>query len=192
MLKKTIYILLICSSLFTSCENNKSVNSISNENTDTNIVSITPVNFLDFKYSKVIAFATVLEFDYYELFYEKSIDLSKFHDTINKTLDSKQIQYLNDILSGRHRKSYRKDSISIVIDCDSFYPRHNIVFLDKNGVVVHYISICFECGRVKQSKLALFHLDDMKHFFDSIGLRVYENPKFHSRFYDSINKRKKH
>ncbi len=190
MLKKATYLLsiFILVGLYSNCSGEqKSVEKPQNP-IDTNLVYITPKNYLDFTYSKVVAFATVQAFDYSELYFEKTMDMSKFHDTISKTLNKNQIEYLNDILSGKYRKPYHKDSISEVLVADCFYPRHNIVFLDKKDSVINYISICFECGNRKISKTNLAHMNDMKAFFDSIGLRVFDRPDEYDVYYDSIHK----
>lgn len=190
MLKTTTYILSISIliGLFTNCSREQKSGENLQNPIDTNLVYITPKNYLDFAYSKIIAFATVKSCDYSELYYEKSMDMSKFHDTISKSLNKKQIDYLNDILSGKYRKPYHKDSISIVSVADCFYPRHNIIFLGNRDSIVNFISICFECGNAKESKPDLAHMDDMKTFFDSIGLKVFDRPDEYEMFYDSINK----
>lgn len=191
MLKKRFYILTIILVLIVACSDHKVDEKNSENSSDTVWMSVTPKNYLDFKYSKAIAFATVDPFDYSDLYFSKTIDPSKFHDTINITLDSLQINYLNDLLSGRHRKPYPKGELArSVADC--FYPRHNIIFLDKHDSVVNYISICFECGNTKQSKPDLADMDNMQSFFNSIGLKVFDRPDFYSQYYDSMNKLRKH
>jgi hypothetical protein len=149
----------------------------------------TPKNYLDFKYSKAIAFATVDPFDYSELYFSKDMDLSKFHDTISITLDSSQTAYLNGLLSGRYRKpSPQDDAERTIADC--FYPRHNIIFTDKRDNILNYISVCFECGNVKQSKSYLADMDNMRSFFNSIGLKVFDRPDHYEQYYNSLRKRK--
>jgi hypothetical protein len=177
--------------LLIGCSENKPVDQATEIQKDTNMVYIEPKNFMDFEYSKVIAFATVYPCDYYELYFSKKMDLSKFHDTISKTLDSTQIHFLNQILSGYYREPYKKGgSFEMAADC--FYPRHNIIFLNNQDTLVHFISVCFECSKVKQSKDDLASMDNFKLFFDSIGLPAIENPDLYKHYYDSQNSQKGH
>ncbi len=189
ILEQAICILMVCI-LFISCADNKMVESQKTAVTDSNWITITPKNYLDFNYSKVIAFATVNPYDYSNLYFSKNIDITKFHDTISKTLNNEQILYLNNILSGRYNKPYLKKNVEQVA-ADCFYPRHNIIFLNNQNRVVNYISICFECRNAKQSKSYLADNDNMKIFFDSIGLTVFDRPDYHKQHYDSLNKVKK-
>jgi len=185
MKKQIIYLFLICVASV-RCGNNNTVDKDAIIN-DTDWVTVTPKNYLDFNYSKVIAFATVDPFDYSELWGE-NINLSKFHDTISKTLDSTQVVFLNDLLSGRHRKPYTKETGKDIADC--FYPRHNIIFLDQQDSAINYISVCFECGNRKQSKAALADMENYETFFNSIGLKVFDRPDYYKQYYDSLNKLK--
>lgn len=191
MLRQTIYILTILSGLI-GCSDNKVTEKRTEKLSDDTVwVTVTPKNYLDFEYSKAIAFATVDPFVHSDLYFSKTIDTSKFHDTVSILLDSVQTNYLNDLLSGRRRKPYPKGGTErSVADC--FYPRHNIIFLDKKDSVVNYISICFECGNSKQSKSNLADMDNMRSFFDSIGLKVFDRPDYYGQYYDSLYKLKKH
>ncbi len=169
--------------LISSCQHNDPASK--NADAQSKAGNPSPINFIDFKYSKVIAFATVDPYDYQELFGSKKIDLSKFHDTISKTLDSLQITALNEILSGR--KGIVPDS-NRVADC--FMPRHNIVFLDSQNKVVNYLSICFECNRRQTSKSTSASMESLTAFFNSIQLPVFERPDWHTKYYDSVAKQK--
>jgi hypothetical protein len=177
--------------LLVGCSGNK-VNRPETEKLSekTELDTVTPINYLDFEYSKVIAFATVDPFDYSELYFSSTLDLSKFHDTISKLLNSEQVNYLNDLLSGRHRKPI-SNAETVQIGADCFYPRHNIIFLDEKDSIIHFISVCFECGNSKQSKSDLADMDNMQSFFDSVGLAVFDSPDYHVEFYNSLNKLKK-
>lgn len=190
MLKQIISLSTILS-LLVACSNNKvTKNNTENLSEDTTWVTVTPKNYLDFEYSEAIAFATVDPFDYSDLYYSKTIDLSKFHDTISILLNSDQVQYLNDILSGRHRKPH-PNSGTEYYEADCFYPRHNIIFLDKKDSIVNFISICFECANSKESKSFLADMDNMRLFFESIGLKVFDRPDHYKQYYDSVHKSKK-
>ncbi len=191
MIRKTIYILTILVGLVSCSDHKPTERKIEKNSEDSVWITITPKNYLDFEYSKAIAFATVDPFDYSDLYFSKTIDPSKFHDTISLLLNSVQINYLNDLLSGRKRKPYPKGGIeSVVADC--FYPRHNIIFLNNKDSIVNYISICFECGNSKNSKANLADMDNMHAFFDSIGLKVFYRPDYYRQYYDSLHNLKKH
>lgn len=149
------------------------------------MVTVSPKDFSDFEYSKIFAFVTLDAYDYSDLFFEKNMDISKFGDTISHQLDSSQTVYLNDLLSGRYRKPYPKaDSVRAVADC--FFPRHNIIFVDQNDSIVQFVSVCFECGNAKSSKEYLADMGNLKSFFNSIGLKVFDRPDLHSAHYDSL------
>ncbi|MFC7346443.1 hypothetical protein ACFQO9_06955 [Chryseobacterium zhengzhouense] len=138
-------------------------------------------DYIDFKYDKVIAFASVNPMDYYGDDFNKKIDVKKIKDTISKTLNLNQIEILNNILSGRN--NFTIDSVTTVADC--FYPRHNIIFLNENKIVNH-IAICFECNDIKSSKQPLASMGNFEEFFNSIGLKVFYNPIEHKGYYDSL------
>jgi hypothetical protein len=150
---------------------------------DSGWVTVTPKKFIDFEYSKAIAFATVDPHDYEELYYQKNMDPSRFIDTISITLGKGQTTLLDDILSGRYRKPYHKDSLEEVPVADCFFPRHNLIFTGPKGSVAHFISVCFECGNRKESKPDLADMDNLRMFFDSIGLKVFFDPMAHKEYY---------
>jgi hypothetical protein len=142
------------------------------------------INYLDFKFAKVSAFATVDPFDPNDVFYTKKMDPSKFHDTINRDLDDKQIKYLGEILSGK----LNKDTTTERLLADCFYPRHNIIFLNDQDSIVNYISVCFECNRVAASKYGKASMDNYSDFFNSVGLKVFDRPDYYKTYYDSLSK----
>ena len=151
--------------------------------------TIVPQNYLDFEYSRVIAFATADPFDM-DGITRNGMELSGFQDTISRTLKKKQITFLNDLLSGRARKPHRRGELETGADC--FYPRHNIAFLNKQDSIVNWISVCFECGNVESSKNYLASMENFKEFFNKIGLKVFDFPEDHAAYYDSLNQVKKH
>jgi hypothetical protein len=190
MSKYVILVLIILEGLFAGCSNPSVAEQNSDQSSDTTWITVTPKNYLDFEYSKVIAYATVDPMDNTALYSSGRIDSSQVLDTISVTLDNSQIDYLNQLLSGRHRKPYPKGtSEKLVADC--FYPRHNIIFLDRQDSVINYITVCFECGRIRKSKPDLAVMDNMYTFFNSIGLTVFDRPDYHARFYDSLSKSRK-
>ncbi len=127
------------------CKNSKEINLKEKQ-----LVQKSNLNdYIDFEYDKVIAFASVQPMDYFGDDFDKKIDLAKFTDTISKTLNSSQIQDLNTILSGR--KNNDADQIAVA---DCFYPRHNILFLNKGKTITH-VSVCFECNIIKSNKKPL-------------------------------------
>lgn len=138
-------------------------------------------DYIDFKYDKVIAFASVNPMDYYGDDFNEKIDVKKFKDTISKTLNSTQIKDLNDILSGR--KNQKIDSAAVAADC--FYPRHNIIFI-KDKKVISHIVVCFECNQIKSNKIPLASMENLEEFFNTIGLKVFYNPIEHKKYYDSL------
>ncbi len=165
----------------TGCFENKSANNISAESEN----PIDTINYLDFKFTKVIAFATVNPFDDPTQMYRSStnkMDLSKFGDTISRTLDNSQIDLLSKMLSGK----LNRDTLPDPADCHN--PRHNIVFLNESESVVQYISVCFECSTVRSSKTQKASFKNFENFFNSIGLKVFYYPEYHKQYYDSINK----
>ncbi len=182
---RVVYVLIILSVLFLSCSSeNTGTVSFEKKNIETKYK-----NYLDFEYSKAIAFATVHPFDFTNWYVSKNIDPKKLNDTISVKLNSLQIEYLNGILSGRLSKAPRLGlEDKAVADC--FYPRHNIVFLNKSDSVVNYISICFECGNMKQSKPFLAEIEDFRSFFDSLGLKVFDRPDYYHHYYDSLNRQR--
>ena len=137
-------------------------------------------DYIDFKYDKIVAFASVKPMDYYDYNPEEEINVNRFQDTISKTLNEKQIIHLNNILSGRENKN---TGITSVADC--FYPRHNILFLHKDKIV-NQIAVCFECSDVKSSNPTLASMENFESFFNSLGLKVFYSPMAHSNYYDSL------
>ncbi|MBB6371351.1 hypothetical protein [Chryseobacterium shigense] len=138
-------------------------------------------DYIDFEYDEVIAFASVNPMDYYDGDFDRELNVKKFKDTVSRKLNPAQIRELNDILSGR--KNQKIYSVAAIADC--FYPRHNIIFLNKNKLVNHIV-VCFECNRIKGSKPSLASMKNFRDFFNSLGLKVFDNPIEHSAYYDSI------
>lgn len=168
-----IIFLLICFTLLINCNEKKQAE-------DSQFTNNKPQNlrsFIDFKYDQVIAFATVNPMEQPNI---NDFNLDKFKDTISRRLDSNQIHTLNDILSGKEKNS--EDNLGVA---DCFYPRHNIVFLNKNKVV-NYILICFECNDVKSSKPTFASMKNYEDFFNSLGLKAFHDPFEHATYYDSI------
>jgi hypothetical protein len=174
-MNKLLTLLIFCLFL-ADCKNSKEMNLPENQ-----IVQKSYFNdYIDFEYDKVIAFASVQPMDYYGDDFDKKIDLAKFTDTISKTLNSTQIQDLNTILSGR--KNNDADQIAVA---DCFYPRHNVLFLNKGKTVTH-ISVCFECNIIKSNKKPLTNMKNLEDFFNSLGLKVFNNPYEHLQYYKSL------
>lgn len=171
------YILLILCLLLVNCKNDKDKIIIENKTIGKQNLK----DYIDFKYDKVIAFASVDPMDSYDGDFNEKLDIKKFKDTISKTLNLSQIENLNDILSGR--KNLAIDSVTTVADC--FYPRHNIIFLNKNKIINH-IAVCFECNDIKSSKHPLASMENFEEFFNSTGLKVFYNPIEHTEYYDSL------
>ena len=145
-------------------------------------------DYIDFKYDKVIAFATVNPMDYFDSNFDKELNVKKFKDTISRNLHLNQIKKLNDILSGKGTGNLLDSTTT----ADCFYPRHNIIFL-KDEKIVNYISICFECNQIKSSKPSSAKMQDYVDFFNSINLKMFYNPLEHKKHYDSlklVNKKK--
>lgn len=146
--------------------------------------SVDTINYFDFQFAKVYAFATIDPFDPNNVFYTGKMEMSKFRDTINRSLDIKQIKYLGETLSGK----LNKDTTSEKLLADCFYPRHNIIFLNEKDSLLNYISVCFECNRVKASKYSKASMDNYADFFNSVGLKVFNRPDYYKTYYDSLNK----
>jgi hypothetical protein len=189
MFIKPLFALALISVLFICCSNPQGSEESVVPVSDTVWVTVTPQNYLDFTYAKAFAFATVDPFDYSEFFQSETMDPSQFHDTISVSLDSKKISFLNDLLSGKQRKPYPKGMV-VEAAADCFYPRHNIIFLDENDSIVNYISVCFECGNMKQSKPHLADMENMETFFNTVGLKVFDRPDLYSEYYGSLRKKK--
>lgn len=152
--------------------------------TDEYKTSIDTINYLDFKFSKVIAFATVDPFAPAEMYMysTKKMNLSKFGDTISRTLDNSQIDFLAKILSGK----LNRDTLPDPADCHN--PRHNIIFLNDKDSVLNYISVCFECITMRSSKPHKASFNNFADFFNSLGLKVFDRPDYYKQYYDSLNK----
>lgn len=172
---KLLNVIIFCL-LVVGCKNSKEINLKEKQ-----VVQKSNLNdYINFKYDKIIAFASVNPMDYHSDDFDKNIDLEKFTDTISKTLNSSQIQDLNTILSGR--KDYEADHIAVA---DCFYPRHNILFLNR-GKTVGHISVCFECNIIKSNKKPSANMKNLEDFFNSLGLRVFHNPYEHLKYYQSL------
>ena len=143
-------------------------------------------NWINFKYDRIIAFATV------DPFYRISnkgnlIDLTDIKDTISITLTKNQIETLDSLINGNKNISNKE-----ILPADCFNPRHNIIFLN-NDTLVNYISVCYECGFYRSSKPNIKgNLKSFKAFFDNLGLKVFNRPDYHSKYYDSIIKLRNH
>ena len=158
--------------LFWGCNNlDKSSNSSTNNKSQT-----------------VIAFATLGSFDYSDFENKKQIVPRKFRDTISHILTNFEISYLQRLLDGQ----LTKDSSKIQLEADCFYPRHNILFIDENGKLTDYVLVCFECSKIKSTKTHKASLSDFENFFNSIGLKTFNRPDYHYKFYDSLLKTRKH
>lgn len=153
-------------------------------------------NFIDFEYNRVVAFATVSAFEWSPRRKGSDRVLTVKNDTINCTLSFRQVEYLNKILSGHFLDPYpiiiknKKDTIPVLDSlsrADCFYPRHNIFFLNKKGDIIHYLIICFECNNMESSKAPLSSMENLKVFFDSIGLKVFNSPDQHAHYFDSLS-----
>lgn len=176
--------LLIIFSFFflTNCSDEKPADIVPDGYTriDTNIVDT--INYVDFKFSKVIAFATVNPFDPYYLYGKRKMIISEFGDTISRTLDKLQTDRVINILNGKSKK----DTLAGGADCHN--PRHNIVFLNESDSVLNYVSVCFECHTIistKEQKGGFIAFED---FFNSIGLKVFDRADYYKVYYDSIAK----
>jgi hypothetical protein len=174
---KRIFIILTASSLLIGCKKDQSKSEVtSNVNKNKN-----HKDYIDFKYDKVIAFASVNPMDYFDVDFDKELDVKKFKDTISRKLDLNQIKKLNDILIGK-----QDDDLSDpVVSADCFYPRHNIIFL-KEEKIVNYISVCFECNQIKSSKPTSAKMQNFADFFNSINLKMFYSPIEHKEYYDSL------
>lgn len=172
-----LFILTIFLLLFAGFKNDK----INKTAEATSVKNKNLKDYIDFKYDEVIAFASVNPMDYYDGDFDKELNVKKFEDTISRKLDPSQVKSLNDILSGRKNKS----PFTSVVLTDCFYPRHNIIFL-KDKKVVNYISVCFECYQIKSSKHTFADMKNYEDFFNSIGLKMFNNPLEHKKHYDSL------
>ncbi|UFH30618.1 hypothetical protein LNP04_11595 [Chryseobacterium sp. C-71] len=174
---KRIFIITLVFLLLIGCKKDQLNNEV-NSNVTKNKNS---TDYIDFKYDKVVAFASVDPMDYFDGNFDKELDVKKFKDTISRKLDLNQIKKLNDILSGKENSNLSDSAIS----ADCFYPRHNIIFL-KDQKVVNYISVCFECSQIKSSKPILAKMQNFVDFFNSINLKMFYNPLDHKEYYDSL------
>jgi hypothetical protein len=177
ILMKIHSILIICICILLSCKNESNVNSESNNIilSDTN-----DLNWLDFKFDSVIAFATVDPFLMIPQSHNK-IDLSNIKDTISITLSKNQISILDSVVNGKCKVIGKE-----ILPADCFNPRHNIVFFDGDSIV-NFISVCYECGYYRASKNNIKGgLESFKYFFNGLGLKVFDRPDFHSKYYDSV------
>ncbi|QQQ27070.1 hypothetical protein [Chryseobacterium indoltheticum] len=174
---KRIFIILTVFLLLIGCKKDQSKTEV-NSNV---IKNKNRKDYIDFKYDKAIAFASVNPMDYFDGNFDKELDVKKFKDTINRNLDLNQIKDLNDILSGKKNGDLSDSAIS----ADCFYPRHNIIFL-KDEKIVNYISVCFECNQIKSSKPTFAKMQNFVDFFNSINLKMFPNPIEHKEYYDSL------
>jgi hypothetical protein len=186
MSRNTYYVVAILAALF-GCSENKTGNGKEVDKTVGNPVAINNSNYLDFKFSKAVAFASLHPHTYAESFYETKRDLGNVRDTISRTLNVNETEYLNSILSGKQNKD--TSLVKAVADC--FTPRHTILFLDDKDSIINYIFVCFECNRVASSKSQQASMDNYREFFNSVGLKVFDRSDYHERYYDSQNRFKK-
>ncbi|ABG59734.1 hypothetical protein [Cytophaga hutchinsonii] len=179
MMKHFLFIILIICTL--SCENRIEKNHSSICKSDS-----TNENWLNFKYDSVITFATIDPF-YRILNKGNLIDLSEINDTISVSLSERQIETLDSIINGLKNKPGKK-----IFPADCFNPRHNIIFLNRD-TLVNYISVCYECGYYRSSKPNIKgDLNAFKTLFDNLGLKVFDRPDYHSKYYDSIIQKRKY
>jgi hypothetical protein len=184
---KLILISYSISILFGACSssNKKSENS-SGKTKDTIIIK----GWIDFEYSKVVAFATVNPFSFTS---QEQIVFSN-GDSIGVELNAEQLNRLTKMLGPDtfvvERNLSDKAVERAVADC--FYPRHNIFFYGKNNKVVQYILVCYECRRVRSGKNnPRVSLEEYNEFFNKIGLKVFDRPDHHQLYYDSLVKAKR-
>lgn len=142
-------------------------------------------NWLDFDYAYAEAFATVDPMDYSEAFFDKEIDFTKFKNKVSIKLNSEQIKEFEKHTAADTTYVYETDeNENWVADC--FYPRHNIVFYKANKKVLYYITVCFECNRIKTNKSGAITMKELKDYFNYIGLPVFDSPMEHEKYYDSL------
>jgi len=177
---KKIFFILI---LFSACKyaEKKKDQENAKDSVEVNAVRDT-FNYMDFSYNKVIAFATIDPFVFMKMDSGKIVFQRGKTDTISVTLDSIQIQKLNTVLSG---KTTTADTENLPADC--FYPRHNIIFTDENNNIIHYMSVCFECGNLRSSKISKAKWNDLVDFFNEVGLKVFDRPDEYGTYYNSRN-----
>ena len=114
---------------------------------------------------------------------EGEIDRKKITDTISIVLNSKQIEKLNKILGS-------PDEIKEKIVADCFYPRHNLLFLDKKNNITTYVLVCFECNQLKSNKKINQNLKNYETFFNELGLKVFYNPMEHHDYFENLKSKK--
>ncbi len=172
------FLILIAFFVLTNCSDEKDPNSktdISENSTDT-------INYANFNFYKIIAFATVNPFDPNYLYGQKKMNLSDFGDTISRTLNQSQAVQLINILNGKTEMDGEIESAH----CHN--PRHNIAFLNDKDSVLHYVSVCFECRSIISTKPQKGSFISFEDFFNSIGLKVFDRADHYKVYYDSVNK----
>jgi hypothetical protein len=183
ILMKLHSILIICICIILSCKNETNINS---ESSNIILSDTNHTNWIDFKFDSIIVFATVDPFLIIPQSNNK-IDLSNIKDTISITLSNNQISILDSVVNGRCKVVEKE-----ILPADCFNPRHNIIFF-KNDSIINFISVCYECGNYNSSKKGITGgLESFRYFFEKLGLKVFDRPDFHSKFYDSLLAHKKY
>lgn len=180
--------------LLTACGNKTKPIDTSTTNQDTSKIkkqekyitdTVYTNSWLDFKFAYAEAFATVDPFDYDMVWKDKEVDFSQFHDKIVLRLNTNQIQEFDRLTTGDTTYIYNTDNNEIAI-ADCFYPRHNIAFYSSNGKVLYYVTVCFECNRIKSNRSGNLRMKNLEKFFNYVGLPVFESPNEHGKYYDSL------
>jgi hypothetical protein len=170
-------ILIVCIYLLLSCKNEYNVHS---ESSNIILANTNDTNWLDFKFDSVIVFATVDPFLIVPQSHTK-IDLSNINDTISITLSKNQISILDSVVNGKCKVIEKE-----IVPADCFNPRHNIIFFN-NDSIINFISVCYECGNYNSSKKGITGgLESFRYFFNQLGLKVFDQPDFHRKYYNSL------
>lgn len=175
-------LIIIAFFVLTNCSGDKSTDN----KTDVPENAADTINYVDFNYSKVIAFATVDPFDPNYLYGQKKMNLSDFGDTISRTLDQSQTSKLINILNGKTKRE------GVIEGADCHNPRHNIAFLNSVDSVLNYVSVCFECRTIISTKPQKGSFVSYEEFFNSIGLKVFDRADYYRVYYDSIARLRPH
>jgi hypothetical protein len=166
MIKNPAHIYLILIVMACACNQpnpTKSKNTNNKENAVT--CKLDTAHFLNFEFSKVIAFSSLSPVHSSDYLNPGS---KKITDTTSVTLNKNQILLLDSVLSGY----YNSPNIKVERHADCFHPRHNILFLDKTSKVVQYVSICFECSNSQSSKPHFAHIGNLGYFIKKVGLEI--------------------
>ena len=175
-----LLILLACSEDETKTPSDKS-NSM-----ETQTISVKNESFMDFHYHKIVALISKDLLPDSMPLHSNLTSIINDEDFVTQELDSQQSIYLNRLLSGIYRQTpYTDTDINPVLP-DCFNPRHGIAFLDEQGQIVHYLNISFECQTEKSSKKHKAEIDNLKGFFNAIGLMPTTENESHQKFFNSL------